>query len=86
MKLKTFSMAQLAADTSRIVRHAKKGPILVRGAAGGTLVVRRLVDDELADELISKNPRFRATIRKARRNFAAGKGIPLADLRKRVKT
>jgi len=39
-------------------------------------------DDDLADELITAHPRFRASIRRARRNRAAGKGIPLKDVRK----
>ena len=85
MKLKTVSTKQLSEETSKIIGQTRKGPVLVRDASGNTLVLRRLIDDELADELLVKHPKFRASIRRARRRLAAGKGIPLAEVRKRLK-
>jgi hypothetical protein len=37
------------------------------------------------DTLLMQSPSFRASIRAARRNMAAGKGIPLAEARRRLK-
>jgi len=37
------------------------------------------------DELLMQSPSFRASIRAARRDIAAGKGIPLAEVRRRLK-
>jgi hypothetical protein len=85
MKLKTVSVEELSADTSKVIRQARKGPILVRDGRGVTVVIRHLADDDLADELIVKHPRFKASIRRARRNLARGKGIPLAEVRRRFK-
>lgn len=85
MKSKTISFEQLASQTGKFVKLAGKQPVLVRAAGVGTLVLRRLTDDEIADELIVKSPRFRASVRKARREHAKGKSIPLAEVRRRLK-
>jgi len=84
MTVKTISVEQLGRDTAKIVGEAAKRPVLVRGARGETLVLRAASDDDLADELIVKHPGFRASIRRARRNRAAGKGVPLAVARRRL--
>jgi len=47
-------------------------------------VFRSVSNDDLADELLTANPRFRASIRRARRNRAAGRGVALADVRAMV--
>ncbi|MCY3024353.1 MAG: hypothetical protein NTW87_35705 [Planctomycetota bacterium] len=36
------------------------------------------------DEMVTRHPEFRASIRKARRNLAEGKGIPFADAKRRL--
>lgn len=85
MSLKTVSVEQLALETGRVVAQARKGPVLVQAAGQPTLVLRHLVDDDLADELLARNPEFRASIRKARKNRVEGKGISLARARRRLK-
>lgn len=77
MAPRTVSVEQLGLETAKVVGQARRSPILVRDAQGGTLVLRALADDDIADELIVQHPKFRASIRRARRNRAAGKGIPL---------
>lgn len=84
MTLKTISVEQLGRETARIVGEASRRPVLVRGAQGKTLVLRAVSDDDLADELIVKHPAFRASVRRGRRNRAAGKGIPLTTARRRL--
>jgi hypothetical protein len=58
--------------------------VLVRAAGEATLVLRGLAEDEFADDLVCKHPAFRASIGKARRNRLAGKGIPLADAKRKL--
>jgi hypothetical protein len=48
------------------------------------LILRPLADDDAADELLLKSLRFRASIRAARRRRRAGKGIALAEARRRL--
>ena len=85
MKLKMVTVEQLALETRKVVDDARKRPIVVQSEGKDPLILRRLVDDDAADELLIQNPRFRAGIRAARRRHAAGKSIPLAEARKRLK-
>ena len=84
MRPATVSVEVLGLETARIVRLARKRAVLVRSRGQPTLVLRHLADDDLADELVVKHPAFRASIRKARRNFSRGKGIPLAEAKRRL--
>jgi hypothetical protein len=84
MRLRTVSVEELGLDTGKIVRLAHKQAVLVRSPGQPTLVLRKLVDDDLADELVTRHPAFRASIRKARKNLAEGKGIPLAEVRRQL--
>ena len=84
--MKTISVEQLGLETGKMVGEARKRPILVRTARGETLVLRALSDDDAVDELLMANPRFRESIRRGRRNRAQGKGIPLAQIRRALKT
>ena len=82
MKIRQITPQQLVQDTGKFLRQAKRTPVVIRSGKGPALVIRAMSDDDLADELITAHPRFRASIRRARRNRAAGKGIPLKDVRK----
>ena len=81
MKLKQITAEQFAMETSKFLGHAQHAPLVVRSDHGPALVIRAVSDDDLADELLTANPRFQASIRRARRNRAAGKGIPLRQVR-----
>lgn len=85
MRLKTVSVEQLAMETAKVVNEARKHPVVVRAAGKSSLILRPLADDDAADELLITAPSFRASIRAARRRRDAGKGISLADVRKRLK-
>jgi len=82
---KTISVEQLGLETAKVVGEARRRPVLVRTIDGETLVLRALSNDDLADDLIVKDPGFRASIRRARRNRIAGKGVGLADVLKRFR-
>jgi hypothetical protein len=86
MKLKTVSVKQLARETETVVTEARKRPVVVRDGRKVALILRPLVDDDTADELLLRSPSFRNSVRAARRRRAAGKGISLAQARRRLKT
>jgi hypothetical protein len=82
MKLKQITPKQLAEETGKFLNQAKRTPVVVRSGNGPALLIRAMSDEDLQDALITAHPGFRASIRKARRNRAAGKGIPLKDVRR----
>jgi hypothetical protein len=84
MKLKEITAKQFALETGKFLGQAQREPLLVRSEKGPALVIRRIQEDDLADELVTANLRFRASIRRARRNRAAGRGIPLEKVRKLI--
>jgi hypothetical protein len=84
MKLKTVSVEQLALETGKVIREARRRPVVVRDGRKPALILRPLADDD-ADELLIHSPSFRKSIGAARRRRAAGKGIPLAEARRRLK-
>jgi len=81
MKFKQITAKELAKDTGKFLRQAKRAPVVVRTGKGPALVIRAMSEDDLMDTLITAHPRFRASIRRARKNRAAGKGIPLKEIR-----
>jgi hypothetical protein len=82
MRLKTIIAKELAARTGKTLKQAEKGRVLVSRPGAKTLVLRTLSFDEI-DEIIVQHPEFRASIRRARQNFNAGKGIPREEIRRR---
>ena len=81
MKIRQITAEQLAMETSKFLGHAQHAPLVVRSGKGPALMIRAVSDEDLADELVAANPRFQASIRRARRNRAAGKGIALERVR-----
>jgi hypothetical protein len=81
MKLKQITPQQLARDTGKFLNQAKRTPLVVRTGKGPALLIRAMSEDDLADALITAHPGFKASIRRARRNRVAGKGIPLNEVR-----
>jgi hypothetical protein len=81
MKLKEITAEQFALEISKFLSQAQQRPLLVRSEKGPTLVLRPVTEDDLADELLLASPRFRASIRRARRNRSAGKAVPLSKVR-----
>ena len=84
MKLKQITAKQFAKETSKFLDQAQRWPLVVRSEKGPALLIRPVSDDDVADELILTSPRFRDSIRRARRNRAAGKGVSLQKVRRIV--
>jgi len=82
MKIRQITPEQFARETAKFLKQARRSPVVVRSGKGPALVIRAMSDDDLVDTLITAHPRFRASIKKARRNRAAGKGIPLDEIKK----
>ena len=85
MSVKTIRGEGLSLETRKLLAKASKGALIVNLQGKPSIVLRPIVDDDLADEFICQHPEFKASVRKARRNFAAGKGIPLAEVRRRLR-
>lgn len=86
MKVKSISAEELRQQPDRALGLARKGPVIIRTSGGRHLVLRTL-DDDLAmeDELIVRHPEFKASIQKAVQNLKRGRGIPISEVRKRLK-
>jgi len=81
MRLREITAEQFAMETGKFLDQAQRSPLLVKSGKGRALVVRPLDEDDLADDLVAESPRFRDSIRRARQDRAAGKGIPLRNVR-----
>jgi hypothetical protein len=79
--VKTIELELLEPDLQERLLAAVSEPILVTQHEQPVLVIRNLVDDDAADELIAQNPGFLDTIRKAREEKAQGRVRQLAELR-----
>lgn len=77
MKTKEITAEQFAMETRKFLGRAQRSPIVVLSEEGPALVLRAVNKDDLADELVTAHPKFRASVRRARKNRAAGKGVPL---------
>jgi hypothetical protein len=84
MKPKQITPEQFALETAKFLAQGHDAPLIIRSNGGAALVLRPISHDDLADELVTANPRFRASIRAARRNRAAGKGVNLAKVREMI--
>ena len=82
MKVKEITAEQLALETSKFLGQAQRSPLVVRSEKRPALVIRPVADDALAEELLLTSPAFRASIRRARREIASGKGVSLEKVRK----
>ncbi len=58
-------------------------PVVLTDEGEPVLVVRSLLDDDLADDLIAAHPDFRASIERARKQKAEGRIKTLAELRQK---
>jgi hypothetical protein len=60
---------------------ATSGPVIITEHDRPLLVIRSLLDDDAADELIAEQPEFQESIRRARQQAAHGQVKTLAELR-----
>ena len=81
----TIALESLSEALRKQVLKAIEEPVLVTDEGKPILVVRSLLEDDMADELIAQNPAFQSTVERARQQKAAGKVKTLAELRAKYK-
>jgi hypothetical protein len=81
----TIALESLSEALRKQVLKAIEEPVLVTDEGKPILVVRSLLEDDVADELIAQHPAFQASIERARQQKAAGKVKTLAELREKYK-
>lgn len=81
--MRTIALESMSKAMRSHVMKAIEGPVLVTDRGEPILVVRSLLDDDVADELIAQHPAFRASVERARRQKAAGQVKTLAELRQK---
>ncbi|HEX4054429.1 MAG TPA: hypothetical protein VHX86_09200 [Tepidisphaeraceae bacterium] len=84
MKSKEISVEEFSLEAGKFLGQAQHSPLVIRSRRGPRLILRAVSDEELIDELVASNPRFRASVRRARRNRAAGKGISLREIQNMI--
>jgi len=81
----TIALESLSEALRKQVLKAIEEPVLVTDEGKPILVVRSLLEDDVADELIAQHPAFQASIERARQQKAAGKVKTLSELREKYK-
>jgi hypothetical protein len=79
--MRTIELDLLEADLRERMLVAVSEPVLVTQHEQPVLVIRNLLDDDAADELIAHNPEFLDTVRRAREDKSQGRVRQLAELR-----
>ncbi|MBI2842886.1 MAG: hypothetical protein HYX78_05755 [Armatimonadetes bacterium] len=82
--MKKVAVERLSKAIRAEVMNAAEEPVLLTARGEPVLVIRNLLEDDLADELIAQNPEFQASIQRAREQKAAGKTKSLAEMRERT--
>ena len=81
----TIALESLSETLRKQILKAVEGPVLVTDHGEPIFVVRSLLEDDLADELIAQHPAFQASIERARQQKATGRVKSLAELREKYK-
>jgi len=81
--MRKVALERLSKGVRSLVLRAIEEPVLVTEAGEPILVVRNVLEDDVADELIVRHPEFRASIERARKQKAAGQAKSLAEMRKK---
>ncbi|PKO22831.1 MAG: hypothetical protein CVU38_07445 [Chloroflexi bacterium HGW-Chloroflexi-1] len=79
--MRTIELDTLDTRLQDRILAAMAEPVLVMARKRPILVIRSLLDDDVADELIAKHPAFLETIRRARQQKAAGRVRRLEEVR-----
>ena len=81
----TIALEGLSETLRKQILKAIEEPVLVTDHGEPIFVVRSLLEDDLADELIAQHPAFQASIERARQQKATGRVKTLAELREKYK-
>ena len=75
----TIALEGLSETLRKQILKAIEEPVLVTDHGEPIFVVRSLLEDDLADELIAQHPAFQASIERARQQKATGRVKTLAE-------
>jgi len=81
--MNTLKIETLDDQSQRKILKAKRKPLVLTAQGSPVLVVRNVLDDDVADDLIAENPEFRRTIELARKQKAQGLVKSLTELRRK---
>lgn len=81
----TIALESLSETLRKQILKAIEEPVLLTDHGDPIFVVRNLLEDDLADELIAQHPAFQASVEHARQQKAAGKVKTLAELREKYR-
>ncbi len=79
--MRTIELKSLSKVVRNRVLQALDEPVLVTDQGDPILVIRNLLDDDVADELIAQHPDFESSIERARQQKRSGQVKTLAELR-----
>lgn len=81
--MKTIELDTLDTLLQDRILAAVAEPILITEKQHPVLVIRSLLDDDVADDLIARHPAFLATIQRARQQRTAGRSKRLEEVRQK---
>jgi len=81
--MKTIELDTLDTRLQDRILAAMSEPVVIMEKQRPVLVIRRLLDDDVVDDLIAKHPAFLDTIRRARQQRAAGRARRIEDVRQK---
>lgn len=81
--MKRLKIETLDNESQRKILKAKRKRLVLTAQGSPVLVVRNVLDDDVADDLIAENPEFRRTIELARKQKAEGLVKSLTELRRK---
>lgn len=76
-----IELETLDANLQDVIEAAQDEPLVLTRHGKPVYIVRSLLDDDLADDLIALNPDFMASIERARQQKGAGHTKTLAEIR-----
>jgi hypothetical protein len=81
--MRTIELDTLDVRLQDRILAAVAEPILITEKERPVLVIRSLLDDDVADDLIARHPAFLDTIQRARQQKSAGRPRRLEDVRQK---
>jgi hypothetical protein len=84
--MKTIELDTLGAQLQDRILAAVGEPVVITEKQRPVLVIRSLLDDDIADDLIARHPAFLSTIQQARQQRATGRVKRLEEVRQKYVT
>ena len=84
--MKTIELDTLGVQLQDRILAAVGEPVVITEKQRPVLVIRSLLDDDIADDLIARHPVFLSTIQQARQQRAVGRVKLLEEVRQKYVT